>query len=296
MNGKSDLGGVAAMLAGTGSFVVCDSFMKLTLEVLPPFEVLFLRGVAASLACAVLVAVRREWPAVAGALDPRALMRAACETVSVLCYIVALAQMPIADVMAIVQTAPLMLIVGASLLLRERIGVVRIALVLIGFAGALMVAQPAGAGVSPAVLLALASAAMMAVRDLVGRGVPSHVPLMVVTLATNVMVMLAAGAMSLGFETWTPPTGVHLAFLGAAGVFVTLGHVGLLLAYRLGRTSTVAPFFYSFALWGVAAGLIVWGALPNPTALAGIALIAASGVAIVLSQRDGRAIPLTEVL
>ena len=58
MNGKSDLGGVAAMLAGTGSFVVCDSFMKLTTEALPPFEVLFLRGVAASLACAVLVAIR----------------------------------------------------------------------------------------------------------------------------------------------------------------------------------------------------------------------------------------------
>jgi drug/metabolite transporter (DMT)-like permease len=55
------------------------------------------------------------------------------------------------------------------------------------------------------------------------------------------------------------------------------------------RTSTVAPFFYSFALWGVVSGLIVWGQLPNALALTGIAVIAGSGVAIVvLDQRRGR--------
>ncbi len=297
MNGKSDLGGVAAMFAGTASFVVGDSFMKLVTEDLPPFEVLFLRGIAASLACAVLLALRGEWPAVLGAFDRRALLRAAGETLSVLCYIVALARMPIADVIAILQTAPLILILGAAYLFREKIGPVRAVLVLAGFIGALMVAQPGAAGISPAVLFAFACAVMIAVRDLIGRGVPARIPVMVVILATNVMVMLAAGVLSLGFETWLKPTGSHLAFLAAAGVCVTLGHAGLLLAYRLGRTTTVAPFFYSFALWGVAAGLIVWGALPNPLALAGIALIALSGVAIVvLQQREGRAVVLTEAL
>jgi len=103
------------------------------------------------------------------------------------------------------------------------------------------------------------------------------------------MLVAAAGAMSLRVETWITPTGRHLAFLGAAGLFVTLGHAGLLLAYRLGRTTVIAPFFYSLAFWALASGLIVWGALPNPVALAGIALIAISGVAIVLlDKRQGR--------
>src|SRR5579871_6662447 len=155
MNGRSDLGGVAAMLAGTASFVVGDSFMKLVTEDLPPFEVLFLRGVAATLACAGLVALRGEWPALPGALDRRALLRALGETLSVLCYIVALARMPIADAIAILQTAPLILIVGAAFLLRERIGAARVVLVLAGFAGALMVAQPGVSGMSSAALLAL---------------------------------------------------------------------------------------------------------------------------------------------
>ena len=58
MDRSSDLSGIAAMLAATALFVVGDSFMKLVTEDLPPFEVLFLRSIAASLACAVLVALR----------------------------------------------------------------------------------------------------------------------------------------------------------------------------------------------------------------------------------------------
>ncbi len=282
MTRTSDLGGVVAMLAATASFVVCDSFMKLAAEGLPPFEVLFLRGVAASLACGILLGFRGEGRALSGVLDGRVLLRGAAETVGTLCYIVALAQMPIADLIAIVQTAPLIIILGVAFLLRERVGSGRIMLVLAGFAGALMVAQPGAAGISPAALLAFATALAVAARDLLGRGVRADIPLTIVAFTTLVMVMLVAGAMSLAFENLIAPTGRHLALLSAAGLFVTLGHAGLLLAYRLGRTTVIAPFFYSFVLWGMVSGFVVWRVLPNPLAFAGIALITVSGVAIVL--------------
>jgi drug/metabolite transporter (DMT)-like permease len=260
--------------------------------------VLFLRGLAASLASAGLLVVLGDWRFASGALEVRPLLRAAAETLSVLCYIVALALLPIADVIAILQTAPLLLIVGAALVFGERIGPARLALVLVGFAGALMVAQPGPSGISSAALLAFVSALLIAARDLIGRGVPAHIPVIVVTFATNVMVMLAAAASSVGLETWAAPSGRNVAFLGLAGLFVTFGHAGIILAYRLSRTATVAPFFYSFALWAVLAGLIVWRALPNALALAGIVVIVASGIAIVLiDQRRGRnLVPLTDAL
>jgi drug/metabolite transporter (DMT)-like permease len=296
MRRASNLSGVAAMLATTASFVVGDSFMKRVTSDLPPFEVLFPRGVVASLACGLLLVVLGDWRVVSSALHPRAPLRAAGETLSVLCYIVALARMPIADVIAILQTAPLILILAVAFLLRERVGAARVALALVGFAGAFLVAQPGPAGISPAALLAFASALLIAARDLVGHDVPARIPVMVVTFATNVMVMVVAGAMSLGLEGWQAPEW-HLAFLGFAGLFVTLGHFGLLLAYRLGRTAAVAPFFYSFAFWAVLSGLFVFGVLPNALALAGIALIVASGVAIVLiDQRHDEEIALTEAL
>ena len=294
---SSDLGGIVAMTAATAAFVVGDSFMKIVIEDLPPFEVLLLRGIAASFACAILVGVRAEWGAISGLLNLRTLLRAAGETLATLCYVVALARMPIADVVAIMQTAPLILILGAAIFLRERIGPARLALALVGFAGTLMVVQPKTNGVSSATLLVFAAALLAAARDLVGRGVPSRIPVTVVIFATLLMVTVAGGAMSLGIETWVAPTGRHLTFLGLAGLFLALGHSGLLLAYRLGRTASVAPFFYCLALWGVMSGLVVWGELPNALALTGIAVIAGSGVAIVvLDQRRGRKevpIPLT---
>jgi drug/metabolite transporter (DMT)-like permease len=270
--------------------------MKLVTNDLPAFEVLFLRGVAATLACELLLVALRDWRFVSSALHPRALMRATGGTLSVLCYIVALARLPIANAIAILQTAPLILIRAVAFLVRERVGAARVALALVGFTGAVLVAQPGSAGISPAALFAFASAVLIAARDLLGRDVPARIPVMVVTFVTNAMVMVVAGLMSPGLESW-PPAGWHLAFLGFAGLFVTLGHGGLLLAYRLGRTAAVAPFFYSFALWAVLSGVVVFGALPNALALLGIALIVASGVAIVLlDQPRGEAIALMEAL
>jgi drug/metabolite transporter (DMT)-like permease len=112
---------------------------------------------------------------------------------------------------------------------------------------------------------------------------------MVINFATMLMMIIAAGAMSLGIETWIAPTSRNLGFLGLAGLLFTLRHGGLLLAYRVGRTASIAPFYYSFALWAVVSGLVIWGELPNALALAGISLIAGSGIAIVLlDQRRGR--------
>lgn len=287
MNSSSELRGILAMLTATATFVVGDSFMKIALEDLPPYEVLFLRGVACSLVAAMIVTARAEWSAIAGVLNLKTVLRALGETLSTLCYVVALARMPIADVIAILQTAPLILILGAALILRERIGVTRILLVILGFAGALLVAQPGTSGFTPVSLLAFGSAFLIASRDLVGRGVPLHIPVTIVIFCTMIVMTVGAGLMMLAAETWMPPTPRHLTYIGLAGTFIAVGQIGLVLAYRWGRTASVAPFFYSFALWGVLAGLVVWGELPNAVALVGIALIVLSGVIIVIHAQRG---------
>ena len=293
---KSNLGGVIAMLCATAFYVIADSFMKLAAEDLPPFEVLFLRGVAASLACFALIAWRGESRAIPSALNGRTLLRALAEAAVTQAYILALARLPIADVIAILQTAPLLVIAGAALVFRERVGRARWALVLAGFVGALMVAQPGAQGVSTAALLAFGAALALAARDLLSRSVPDRIPVTIVTLATTLMVMTVAEVRSLALETWAPPTGRHLGYLAAAGLLVTFGNAAVVLAYRIGRPAAVAPFFYSFAIWGVAAGAVVWGVWPNPLALAGILVIALSGVAIVVmdQRRRPRAVSLSK--
>jgi drug/metabolite transporter (DMT)-like permease len=193
--------------------------------------------------------------------------------------------MPIADAIAIVQTAPLILILLAALVWRDRIGPLRLLLIAAGFAGALLVAQPDAHGISPAAALAFGAALGVALRDTVSRGVPATIPALVVTFTTVVVQMLGSGAMMLGFEALATPTVREGLYLAASGAFVALGQLGIFMAYRIGTPTVVAPFFYSFAIWAVIAGLVVFGDLPNPVALLGIAVIVASGLAIVLLDR-----------
>jgi drug/metabolite transporter (DMT)-like permease len=278
--------GIAAMLFATASFVVCDTFMKKTMVALPPFEVLFLRGVAAALCCGALLLVLGQGRWVVRGFSKASVLRGGFETASVLCYIVALARMPIADVISIVQTAPLLFILLIALISRVRVGPARIAIIAAGFVGALLVAQPDASGLSPTALLAFASALGVALRDVAGRNVSAAIPALAATFASVIVVLVGAGVMMLLTEDVVMPSVEHALCLLAAGVFVTAGHFGIFMAYRLGAPGVIAPFFYSFAVWAVISGIVVFHEWPNPVALVGIATIVASGLAIVLL--DGR--------
>jgi drug/metabolite transporter (DMT)-like permease len=282
----SNARGIAAMLFATASYVVCDIFMKLVMkDGVPPFEVLFVRGIFAVATCAGLVVLLGQWRGVARGFSRASLLRAGFETTSVLFYIVALSSMPIADAIAIIQTAPLLFILLVATIGRERIGVVRIGLIAAGFVGALLVAQPDASGFEPAALLAFAAAFALAWRDIAGRAVSTAIPALVATLATNIVVFVASGIGMVLTEEAVMPTGRHALYLLASGFFVTLGHYGVFIAYRLGAPGAIAPFFYSFAIWAVLAGFFVFDALPNALALVGIAAIVASGLGIILLDR-----------
>jgi drug/metabolite transporter (DMT)-like permease len=273
------------MLFATASYVVCDTFMKVTTTALPPFEILFVRGIFAVAWCAGLVAALGQWRGVARGFSPASLWRAGFETAGVMFYIVALSMMQIADVVAIEQIAPLIFVLIVATIGRERIGLTRFGLIAVGFVGALMVAQPDANGFSTASLLAFASALFLALRDVAGRKVSSEIPALVATLATNIVVLITAGIGMAMTEAAVMPSGTHLLYLLASGFFVTLGHFGVFIAYRLGAPGAIAPFFYSFAVWAMLSGLIVFGELPNPLALVGIAAIVASGLGIILVDR-----------
>jgi drug/metabolite transporter (DMT)-like permease len=65
------------------------------------------------------------------------------------------------------------------------------------------------------------------------------------------------------------------------------------MAYHIGPASSVAPFYYFFTFWAGISGLLVFGILPDRLALAGIALVVASGIAVVLlDQRQMRPAPV----
>ncbi|OBQ61119.1 DMT family transporter [Mesorhizobium erdmanii] len=277
------------MIVSTGSYLVNDTMMKLATAGLPSYEVLFLRGVAATLwgfPLLFLLGYGKQIPLI---FDGHVLRRNLLEMAAILCYVVALANMQIADSTALGQITPLLMLVGSSILFGERIGGQRMALIGLGFIGALMVAQPTMQGISVYALLALGNAALAAARDLAGRRVPAEVPGMIVAISAVVVVLIGAGAAHLASERWVMPEARHLLLMAGAGFFLIFGHFFIFMAYRVGPTSAVAPFYYSFTVWAVISGLLVFGQFPNALAVCGILLVVGSGLTIVsLDQRKRR--------
>jgi drug/metabolite transporter (DMT)-like permease len=278
--------GIILMVAASGAFVINDSLFKMASTELPVFQALFLRGVAAAIWCLPMVFITRSAHRMGMIFDRWALLRNVFEIIAVFCFLNALARIPIADITAIGQLSPMLLLIGAAVIFRERLGVTRIALILVGFAGAMLIAQPQSGSISPFMVLGLIAAVAMAGRDMVARMVPTAVPGPVVAYGAVIMVMLASLVATVLFDDWVAPSIEVLGILAASGVFLMFGQLFIFLTFRAAPVSVVAPFLYSATLWALLLGLVMFGDFPNALAIAGIGLILVSGVLLVV--RSGR--------
>ena len=286
MHHTSNLRGIVFMVLAGGTFVANDSFMKLVLADAPPMQVLFMRGMAAFLWCLPLVFILGYGRDIHRVVNPWVLLRAAFEILAVTSFILALNHMPIGDITAIFQISPLFVVIGVSLIWGEKIGPLRTVLIALGLTGALLVAQPGSTSASPYAAFGFLTAIGSALRDLAGRKVPHNIPGIVVALTTIIAVMVVAGLSTVGFETWVPPSNANILKMLAAGLFLVGGHTFVFLAFRFAKAAAVAPFYYTFTLWAMLSGLVVFGDIPNWLSIIGIAFILGSGLAsVALDQR-----------
>ncbi len=285
MNHPSNLRGIGFMLMAGFVFMLNDSFLKIMLFDLPPYEVLVLRGVFGTFIAGGFLTAAGDLKQWRSALNRFVFLRAGLESAAILTYILALARAPIGDVTAIFQTTPLLVILGMVLIHREQASFLRLGLVILGFAGALLVAQPGQGTISPFVMLAFVTALFAALRDLAGRYIPRDVPPMLSTFVTIVVVCASSAICGFLFESWTPPRASAWGLSIGAGLFVMLGHFFTLLAYKNASAQAVAPFYYSFMVFAVAMGYVLFGDVPNVLAFGGMAIIMGSGLAIAALER-----------
>jgi drug/metabolite transporter (DMT)-like permease len=280
-----NLRGVVFMLLSGLTFVFNDSLMKLAMAGLPPYQVLVMRGLSGVFFALCLLSINGELKYRPGLISKPVLLRATLECVAILTYILALAHAPIGDVTAIFQTTPLLVILGMIFIHREKVVGLRLALVGIGFAGALMVAQPFTGAVSPYVSLAFITALFAAARDLAARRISADIPAMISTLILILMVLIGALICGLLFEQWIVPSAFFIGLTLAAGFFMMLGHHFTLLAYRTASAQTVAPFYYSFLVFAVLFGFVIFKDVPNLLSFVGMAVIVVSGLILISQEK-----------
>lgn len=201
------------------------------------------------------------------------------------CGIFAFRTMPLAETTAVVFLAPLLVALLSGPFLGEKVGGDRWIAVLAGFAGVLLIARPGGALTAAGVLWALGGAVSYAIYQVLTRRlsrVEHPLTLLFYTALVGTAVMSAALPW---FWEDTRPSSAQWLMIASLGIYGGIGHFLLIRAFRLAPASMLSPFLYIQLVWAALLGWLVFNHFPDGWAVAGMTIIAAGGLWIVLGER-----------
>jgi drug/metabolite transporter (DMT)-like permease len=274
------------MSLATLMYATNDTLVKLATNDLTPTNAMFFRGVAAVLWIVPFLLVTRRRLNFRAMTNPWVLFRSGLHLGSVICFMASIQHLPLGDLVALGQLSPALLIVGVWMVWGEAIGRLRLAFVVLALIGALMLARPGQDGFSAYALLGLASAVLGALRDMIGRQIPLEIPVLEVVMANLLFEIVGAGLFATATSSWAMPAPLIIGMLAGSGLFLAIGHSLFFLSYRVGTIGRVAPFYYLYPLWSFLSGMLVFGDPISGIGLAGIVMILASGVAIVVTHAE----------
>ncbi|HEX5932730.1 MAG TPA: DMT family transporter [Pseudorhizobium sp.] len=206
-----------------------------------------------------------------------------------LAWFSAVQRLPLSDAQAIAFASPLIGVILAVLMLKEKVQIYRWSAVVIGFLGVIMILSehlfvgqisdrdPLGA------LFALVFAGLLALASIQVRKMTNSEGTEAIVLYFA-LVTSVFGLMTLPFG-WVVPDlrqALLLLFIGIAGAAaqLTLTH-----ALKFSEASALALFDYVSMLWVIAFGILIFDEIPSGAVLGGSAIIAASGIFVMLRER-----------
>lgn len=276
--------GIASMILGMAAFVVNDTLTKIASETVPLGQLIVTRNVMATALILLLIWMSGQAGQLRRAVNRAVVTRSSFDIVATFLFLIALFNMPIGNVMAINMATPLAMTAAAAVLLKAPVGWRRWTAVLVGFGGILLIVQPSGEGFNAYALVAVASVIFIVGRDLSTRNIDKSIPSLVVTLTNAVFILVSALILSL-VQGWVATGWRELVLLGGAGLFLVVGYLLIVDAFRHGDLVTVNPFRYTGLIWALASGYLFWGDIPNLLAQAGIAIVVASGLYVLHRER-----------
>jgi drug/metabolite transporter (DMT)-like permease len=276
--------GISAILACCFFFILNDTMVKAAGDTLPLGQLLFLRGVLATAIIGAFAFATGALRNIRAHLTPLVGWRTFGEVTATFLYLSALLHLPIANASTIAQAAPLVITAAGAILFREHVGWRRWTAVSVGFVGILLIVRPGTEGFNAYSLLVLASVFMVVLRDIVTRYIPATTPTLTIAFVTSASVMVASGGLA-ATEDWQPVGLGEAGLLAGSAVSVLLGFVLSIVAMRHGDVSLVAPFRYSFILYAIFLGWLVWGDVPDAITFVGIAVVVSAGIYTVWRER-----------
>jgi len=266
------------MAASGVLFAILNAISRIMSLQMHPIEALCLRY-GAGVALMLPIVLRAGFRAYRPHGLPVVIGRGAVHSSGLMLWFIALPHIPLADTTAISFTNPIFIMLGAALIMGERLVPARWVAAFVGLFGVLVVLWPKLSGDTGFYgVLMLATSPIFAVSYLLAKHLARRNPPEVIVVWQ--LVCVAAFTLPVAVANWTWPTPGQWAITVLAGVIGTMGHYAMNSAIRLADLSVTQPIRYLELVWASLLGVLVFGDLPGLSVFIGGAIIFASASAI----------------
>lgn len=276
------LAGIGLAIASTAFFAAMDTTSKVA--VVGGISVLVAawgRYTFQALFTTAFVLPRAGWQVLRTGKPGLQLLRGVLLVTGSLLLFTALKFMPVGEFTAIMMLAPLAVTLVAGLVFNEHVSPLRWTLVAGGFAGTLVIIRPGGESFTVVSLLPLAQVACnTGFQLLTSRMARTEKPMTthLYTGWTGALVLTPA----LPFAWQAMPDAWMWGVMALMGILAAVGHFVLILAYQRAPATLLTPYMYAQIPFAMVGGWLMFNHMPDGWSAAGIALIAACGVASAL--------------
>ena len=286
MNNDRVMSGIGLGVLAYALFSVHDATNKYLVATLPVWQILFFRSVTIVVVCLAVGRRKLLIRLVETPLKVPLAARGLLTLVAWLCYYTAARYLPLAQLLTLYFSAPILTTLLAKPLLGEHVSPVRWASVLLGFVGVVIAVDPVGMQASWPMLLVLVAAAMWGYAIILMRQIARKEPSILQMLVQNLTFLVLTGALSM--FTWVSPDPFELLLLFAIGVIGGIGQYFLFEGSRLAPAAVMSAMEYTSLLWAFVLGYMIFGDIPTLPVWIGAATILASGVLLVAGERTRR--------
>lgn len=282
---QSNIKGASLMVGCMAAYAANDAFMKVAFEEVPFFQAIFLRGAVTIVLLIVITGWRGEFHFRTSNKNKIFLTLRLCgEVGATICFLGALAHMPLANATAIIQSVPFGITVGAMLFFNESVGWRRWTAIFIGFLGVLMIVQPGTDGFDIWSLSALFAVVLIVLRDLVTLHLAAEMPATFISLITAIMLTSVAGIITFTVG-WEPVSFLNYLLLFTAASILIFGYVFSVMAIQVGELNFTSLFRYSILIFSIFLGMVVFDEYPDRITLLGCSIIIIAGAYTIHRER-----------
>lgn len=278
--------GIVLMIAAIFLFSAMDATAKMLMSRYAPMQVVWARYAGMMLVVALVLAPRLG-PLLRTRRVGLQLLRSGFLFAATLSFFTAISQMDIAAATAVMQVHPVLLTLGAALLLREPLGPRRLFGIVAALAGALIVIRPGTDIFTLSALLPLLGGVFYASYALATRFLGRDEPILTSFLYTAIMGTLVASL--LVAPVWQAPTAGDAAIFLALGATGALGQFLLIRSLTIAEAGAVAPFGYAGVVFATVWGLVLFDEVPDVWTLLGALVIVGAGVYVWHRETRARA-------